>query len=163
MRKTATRWGLMLVSGLCMAGLLQAATVAQATRVGVVYDEDPGLPGTLQAVPRQLASGELLKTLDAAAVVRLDNGRVLKLSPNSSIRVEAATDSNVTVTVFSGRIGLVDPAGRTLTAGSRSSFSLSPSTQDADAAEARLLEVDLSVREPRDAELRRALSATRAR
>jgi hypothetical protein len=142
MRHITFRWIPALLLGLLVAGLA-TATSPQATRLGMVYDEDPQLPGTLDSVGRQLAGGDLLKTLDRGALVRLDNGRVLKFSPNTSARVERGVDDDVTITVLSGRVGMVDEAGRTLLAGPRSVFTLSPTLEDADAAERSLLAVDL--------------------
>jgi len=142
MRHITFRWIPTLLLGLLVAGLA-TATSPQATRLGMVYDEDPELPGTLQGVGRQLASGDLLKALDRGALVRLDNGRVLKFSPNTSARIERGLDDDVTITVLSGRVGMVGETGRTMLAGPRSVFTLSPTLEDAETAERILLTLDL--------------------
>jgi len=142
MRHITFRWIPALLLGLLVAGLA-TATSPHATRLGMVYDEDPQLPGTLDSVGRELAGGDLLKTLDRGALVRLDNGHVLKFSPNTSARVERGLDDDVTITVLSGRVGMVGGTGRTMLAGSRSVFTLSPTLEDAEAAERILLTLDL--------------------
>jgi len=142
MRQTTFRWMPALVIGLLVASLAPAAN-PHATRLGMVYDEDPELPGTLDSVGRELAGGDLLKTLDRGALVRLDNGRVLKFSPNTSALVELGLDDDVTITVLSGRVGMIGETGRTLLAGPRSFFTLSPTLEDAETAERILLTLDL--------------------
>jgi hypothetical protein len=144
-----------IAAGLFVAGLALGAVGAERPpleELGLVFDETPGHPGTLEGVGRPVASGDLVKTLGEGALVRFDNGQVLKLSPNSSAVLEIGQAGEVTVTVLSGRVATVDGAGRPLVAGQRSKFELSPAEGDAEVAEARLLRLDLSHPERREAE-----------
>lgn len=149
---TANRWIAKLGVGLLAVGLALVTAGAEPVRLGVVYDEHPDQPGTLETVGRALAGGDLVKALNAGAVIRLDNGHVLKLSSNSSALIEAGDAGDVAVTVLSGRVAMVDEAGRLRVAGQRSRFTVSPTRQDAEAAEEQLLRLDPGDPVHRDAE-----------
>jgi hypothetical protein len=139
---TRNRWIPKLGVALLAVGVAVVTVGAEPLRLGLVYDEDPELPGTLETVGRPLTAGDLVKALNTGAVVRLDNGHVLKLSPNSAALIEAGPAGEVAVTVLSGRVSMVDEAGRPRLAGPRSRFTLAPTRQDAEAAERRLLRLD---------------------
>jgi hypothetical protein len=153
-----TRTIVKLAAGLLAAGLALAAVGAERAPLedpgvlGVVFDEAQDLPGTLESVGRPLASGDLVKALDRGALVRLDNGRVLKLSSNSSALLEDGPAGDVTVTVLSGRVATVGEGGRPLVAGQRSRFTVSPTYRDAEEAEAQLLRLDLGNPADRESE-----------
>jgi hypothetical protein len=157
---TANRWIAKLGVGLLAFGGALVAVGTEPARLGLIYDEVAQRPGTLETVGRPLASGDLVKALSTGAMVRLDNGHVLKLSPNSSALIEAGQAGEVSVTVLSGRVSMVDEAGRPHLAGQRSRFTLSPTRQDADAAEERLLRLD-PARVHRDDEPRRPAGPAR--
>ena len=150
--KTAHRWIAKLGAGLLAVGLALVTAGAEPVRLGVVYDEYPEQPRTLATAGRSLASGDLVKALNAGAVVRLDNGQVLRLSSNSSALIEAGEAGDVAVTVLSGRVAMVDEVGRLRVAGQRSRFTVSPTRQDAEAAEEQLLRLDPSDPVHREAE-----------
>jgi hypothetical protein len=139
---TPDRWIAKLGAGLLAVGLALGSAGAAPVRLGLVYDEDPELPGTLETAGRSLASGDLVKALNTGAVVRLDNGHVLKLTSNSSALIEAGESGQVAVTVLSGRVAMVDEMGRLRVAGQQSRFTVSPTQQDAEAAEGQLLRSD---------------------
>jgi hypothetical protein len=149
---TSNRWIVKLGAGLFAVGFALASAGAGTVRLGSVYDEDPDLPGTLETAGRPLASGDLVKALNTGAVVRLDNGHVLKFSSNSSALIEAGEAGDVKVTVLSGRVAMVDDAGRPRVAGQRSRFTVSPTQQDAEVAEEQLLRLDPGDPVPRKAE-----------
>jgi hypothetical protein len=79
-------------------------------------------------------------------IVRLDNGEVLKLDPNSAAVLEANDRDVVTVTVLAGRVGMLGHGGRVLVAGSRSTFRVEPTAADPRAAEQALLGSPLAAR-----------------
>jgi hypothetical protein len=111
--------------------------------LGLAYLEQPGAAGTLESRGQSLRSGELLITSSQGALVRLANGQVLRMAPNSSARLEAGAGGDVGVTVLSGRLALVDDAGQPLLAGQRSQFRLPPAVGDPDRAERQLLALDI--------------------
>lgn len=152
---TSNRWIPKLGVALLAVGVAVVTAGAEPLRLGLVYDEDPALPGTLETVGRPLIAGDLVKALNTGAVVRLDNGHVLKLSTNSSALIEAGPAGEVAVTVLSGRVSMVDEAGRPRLAGSGSRFTLTPTRQDAEAAEERLLRLDPDDPAHREAETTR--------
>jgi hypothetical protein len=142
---TATRWILKLGAGLLGAGVALAAGGAEPAPLGIAYDEVPGQPRALESAGRPLLSGDLVKAVNQGAVVRLENGRVLRLASNSSAVLERGTAGEVRVTVLSGRVAMVGESGRPLVAGQRSRFTVRPAARDAEAAEAQLLSFDLDV------------------
>jgi hypothetical protein len=144
-----------LAGCLLVAGCALAAVGQEPVRLGMLYAEDPEQPGVLETVGRSFHSGEVLKALSHGALLRLDNGRVLKLAPNSSALFEARPDGEVGVRVLSGRVSLVGDAGRTLVAGQRSTFTLSPTLSDPEDAERRLLELETGPPGHRDVRSRR--------
>ena len=146
---TTQRWRrsvLGLVVGWLAAGLAWAADPGP---LAVVYREQAAHAGTLESRGRALASGELLTTSEQGAIVRLANGHVLRLAANSSARLETGPDGEVSVTVLSGRAGLVDDAGELHLAGQRSSFRLAATSADAERMERLLLAADLERRPAR--------------
>lgn len=138
----ATRWIAKLGVGLLAVGIALVTAGAEPVRLGVVYNEHPGRPGTLETAGRAVAGGDLVKALNTGAVIRLDNGNVLRFSSNSSALIEAGEGGDVAVTVLSGRVTMVDEVGRPRVAGQRSRFTVSPTQQDAEVAEERLLRLD---------------------
>lgn len=159
---TANRWIARLGVGLLAVGVALVTAGAEPVRLGVVYDEHPDQPGTLETAGRALAGGDLVKALNAGAVIRLDNGHVLKLASNSSALIEAGDAGDVAVTVLSGRVTMVDEAGRLRVAGQQSRFTVSPTRQDAEAAEERLLRLDPDDPVHRDAEPARGSGPARS-
>jgi hypothetical protein len=127
---------------LLLSALALSVGATEPERLGRVYDEDAAAADGLAGPGRELASGELLRAVNEGALVRLDNGQVLRLDPNSAAVFDGGPDRDVRVRVLSGRVATVDAAGRPLVGGVRSSFTLPPIVQDEEAVERRLLSLD---------------------
>jgi len=154
---TGSAWRITVLLVCVIAGSLTTATAANADRLGVLYDEEREAPGTLETVGRDLAAGERVTALSRGAVVWLENGRVLRLAPNSSMLLESLERGDVDVTVLSGRVGTADDHGRALFGGAGSRFTLGPTNLDGAQAERILLQLELErPRTARDVDARRA-------
>ena len=142
----AVRW-IASVAGACLvAGLLSVAS-AEPARLGVLYAEDAsGRPATKGS---PVLPGGLVQASSQGALLRLDNGHVLRLQANTAALFDGGTDGLVAVTVLSGRVAAVDGGGDLLLAGQNSRFTLGPTDLDGAIAERRLLALDLErVRRP---------------
>ena len=128
-----------LPGALLCAGLLLHVVAAPPERLGRLFHEAPGAPGELELSGKVVTSGDLVRSVSRPALLRLDNGHVLKLSANSSALIEGSASDSVNVTVLSGRVVLVGRNGRLHVAGAGSTFRRSPTLADAQAAERRLL------------------------
>jgi len=124
------------------SALALAASAAEPERLGRLYDQDAAAAGGLAGTAREFASGELLRAPNEGALLRLDNGQVLRLDPYSAIVLDAGAERDVHVRVLAGRVTTVDGAGRPLVGGARSSFTLPPVIQDEEAVERRLLSLE---------------------
>ena len=147
MTRTMTARWIASVAGACLvAGLLGVASAGPA-RLGVLYAEDiPGKPATSGS---PVLSGGLVQASSHGALLRLDNGHVLRLHANTAALFDGGADGLVAVTVLSGRVVSVDGCGGLLLAGQRSRFTLGPTDLDGAIAERRLLALDLErVRRP---------------
>jgi hypothetical protein len=148
---------------LLLSALALTAGAAGPERLGRVYDEDASAAGGLSGPGRELASGELLRAVNEGALVRLDNGQVLRLDPHTAIVLDGGPEREVRVRVLSGRVTTVDGAGRPLVGGVRSSFTLAPIVQDEEAVERRLLSLDTERVSRREEEPRQSERAERVR
>ena len=90
------------------------------------------------------ASGDVVRSVSRPALLRLENGHVLKLSANSAILIEGLPSGSVHVTVLAGRVLMVGRSGRLHVAGAGSNFRRSPTALDARAAERLLLSLGAS-------------------
>ncbi len=126
------------------AGLLSHAVAGPPSRLGRLFHEAPGAPGELEPSGTVVASGDVVRSLSRPALLRLDNGHVLKLSANSSALIEGIASDDVQVTVLSGRVLAVGRSGRLQVAGKGSTFRRSPTLADAQAAERLLLQLKAS-------------------
>jgi hypothetical protein len=133
----AKRPGLLLVA-LLLTCLGQHAAAGESS-LGQLFREEPQARGQLEPSGSPVLDGELVKTLDRAAILRLDNGHVLKLLGNTAVVVEEGRAGDVSLTVLSGRLLQVGAGGRLLVAGQRSTVTLSPTAVDAEDAERQLL------------------------
>jgi len=156
-RTMTTRW-IARIAGACLVAGLLSVAAAEPARLGVLYVEDaPGKPATSG---RPVLAGALVQVSSHGALLRLDNGRVLRLRANTATLLDGGTDGFVDVTVLSGRVASVDGAGKPLLAGYGSRFTLGPTARDAARTERRLLALDLEqVRRPESAD--RAAAAVR--
>jgi len=132
-----------LLGTLCVAGGALAAGASGPARLGQVYGQDPQRRGALITRGQQVFSGEVVKALDHGALVRLEDGGVLKLGSNSAVRLEAGPEGEVRVLVLSGTVAALDEQGRVQVAGQRAAFSLWPAAFDPEAAESLLIDADL--------------------
>jgi hypothetical protein len=126
--------------------LAAGVTTATADSIGTGYAELRG--GEAGSAGRSLVPGEPFHGGARGAVVRLDNGNVLRLAPGASARFDpaGAGAGEVQVRVLAGRVAVVVGDRRPMLAGTGSRFKLAPVFHDAAAAEARLLALDLTVR-----------------
>ena len=124
----------LLASGSCLAGMDEPSTV------GRWFRELPGSSGVLDSEGAELADGQLIRTLSEPALLRLDNGHVLKMLGNSALVIESGEAGDVTLTVLAGRLIQVGTRGGLLFAGSGSTITLSATYADASAAEDILLQ-----------------------
>jgi len=145
-----TRW-IASVAGACLvAGLLSVAS-AEPARLGVLYAEDA--PGKAATSGSPVFSGGLVQASSHGALLRLDNGHVLRLRANTAALLDGGTDGLVAVTVLSGRVASVDRSGNLQLAGHSSRFTLRPTDRDAALTERRLLTLDLErVQRPESAD-----------
>ncbi len=132
------------VSALLCAGLWLHAVAGPPSRLGRVFHEAPGVPGELELSGAVVASGDVIRSVSRPALLRLDNGHVLKLSANSSALIEASASDDVMVTVLSGRVLALGRSGRLHVAGKGSTFRRSPTLADARAAERLLMQLEAS-------------------
>ena len=133
-----------MVSALVCAGLLSQGVAGPSSRLGRVFHEAPGVPGELEVSGTDVAGGDVVRSASQPALLRLDNGHVLKLSANSAALIEATTSDDVMVTVLSGRVLAVGRSGRLQVAGKGSTFRRSPTLVDGRAAEELLMQLDAS-------------------
>ena len=133
-----------MLGALLCVGLLSPAVAGPPSRLGRVFHEVPGVPGTLEASGTDVASGDVVRSASRPALLRLDNGQVLKLSANSSALIEASASDDVMVTVLSGRVLAVGRSGRLHVAGKGSNFRRSPTLADGRDAERLLMQLEAS-------------------
>jgi hypothetical protein len=109
--------------------------------IGQIFHEDPQSKGVVARSGEAITDATTVRTLDAGAILRLDNGWVLELSELAAARIEEDGAGFVNVTVYAGRLSAVGNGGRLQHAGAGSRFTLPPWSGDVDAvtAEARLL------------------------
>ena len=132
------------VGALLCAGFLLHAVAGPPPRLGRLFHELPGAPGELEPSGTAVASGDVVRSVGQPALLRLDNGHVLKLSANSSALIEGEASDDVQVTVLSGRVLAVGLSGRLQVAGKGSTFRRSPTLADTRAAESLLLQLEAS-------------------
>ncbi len=133
-----------MAAALLCAGLLLHAVAGPPSRLGRVFHEAPGARGELEPSGTDVASGDVVRSVSRPALLRLDNGNVLKLSANSSALIEGIASDGVKLTVLSGRVLAVGRSGRLQVAGKGSTFRRSPTLADARAAERLLLQLEPS-------------------
>jgi hypothetical protein len=119
-----------------------AATAGTPPELGRLFDEIAAGGGVLENSSRPVASGAITRTVSVGGVVHLDNGEVLRFGANSAARFDAADDGRVKVFVLSGRLSMVDQAGRVLWAGAGSKFTVAPARRDVMQVESTLLSID---------------------
>ena len=118
-----------------------AAAAGTPPELGRLFDEIDGGGGGLEISSRPVASGAITRTVSVGGVVHLDNGEVLRFAANSAARFDAADDGRVKVFVLSGRLSMLDEAGRVLWAGAGSKFTVAPAQRGRMEAESTLLRV----------------------
>ena len=141
-RRTPLRVGI-LATLLC-AGLLSQVVAGSPSRLGRLFHEAPGAPGELEPAGAVVASGDVVRSVSRPALLRLENGHVLKLSANSAIVIEGLPSGSVHVTVLAGRVLMVGRGGRLHVAGAGGNFRRSPTALDARPAERLLLSLGAS-------------------
>ncbi len=132
------------IGALLCAGVLLHVVAGPPSRLGRVFHEVPDAPGELELSGTIVASGDVVRSVSRPALLRLNNGHVLRLSANSSALIEGTASGDVTLTVLSGRVLTVGASGRLQVAGSGSNFRRSPTLADAGAAEELLLQLAAS-------------------
>ena len=133
-----------MAGALLCAGLLSPVAAGPPSKLGRLFHEAAGAAGELELSGRVVASGDVVRSVSRPALLRLDNGQVLKLSANSSVLIEGITSEIVKVTVLSGRVLTVGRRGRLHVAGTGSTFERSPTLVDPRSAERRLMQLEAS-------------------
>jgi hypothetical protein len=136
------RWwwtlGLLLLAAL--PGPAAAALRGEVpAEIGVLLPTDPELPGAAVEPGEVLRSPALVQAFSTPAIVRLDNGRVLKLDANTSAILTARSGDRIELKVLSGGVAIAESAERILWGGAPSVFVLDASADDPLAAESVLL------------------------
>ena len=133
-----------ILGTLLCAGVLAQVVAGPPSRLGRLFHGSAGAPGEVERRGTVVASGDLVRSVSRPALLRLENGHVLKLSANSSILIEGVASGSVDVTVLSGRVLMVGRGGRLHVAGAGSTFRRSPTLMDALAAEQLLMNLAAS-------------------
>ena len=137
-------WLAMLAGGLWCAGHWPSVRAEEPLRLGQLFHESASARGELEPLGAAVASGDVVRSVNRSALLRLDNGHVLKFTANSSALIEGLASEGVKLTVLSGRLLMFGPKGRLLVAGSGSTFRRLPTYADSAAAEERLMGLDPS-------------------
>jgi hypothetical protein len=139
--KRKSIWLAVALGGLILFGAAADSRAAKPAEIGMVHFESAELGGAILATGDVLLDRGLVRTETTQAMVHLGNGQVLKLEANSAARFEALSFDEIKVTVFSGRVIKWSSRGKALTAGSGSSFTIGPSSQDSISVEQALMDV----------------------
>ena len=134
-QRTCTLLGLLLLVGPGSVALADGLPES----VGEIFLAVPGSTDVVESRGREVADGELIRTVNDGAVVRLDNGQVLLLAANTAVAMESLPANAVLVRLLSGRVSLVGN-GEVHHVGAPSHFTLRAAELDAASAEAMLLD-----------------------
>jgi hypothetical protein len=121
-----------------LGSTLLLAQAGAAPELGTL-EREGSRAGIFDGGSEPVEEGVVARAGDEAALIRLEDGSVMRLDPNSALRIESAARP-VLVRVLSGRVSLIGPQGRVLTAGAASRFFLPQPPEDADQARRRLQE-----------------------
>jgi hypothetical protein len=127
-----------------LLGIWTHSAVADSpSGLGQVFHELAGAPGELEPQGDPFADGDVVRSVNVPAVLRLHNGHVLRLDANSSVWLEELAPGVVQVTVLSGWVRAVGEFGRVHSVGRGSVFRRSPTRADARETERLLSETAL--------------------
>lgn len=135
--------------GLCPLGaaaallLATGALAAERDTIGEAFREFAEAKGTVDVRGETIDDGAIFLSVSTAAIVHLENGRVVRLQPNSAVRFDAVAQGEVQVTVLAGQLATIDERARVLRAGAGSVFRLAASLAPWLDVERALVEADL--------------------
>lgn len=134
-----------ILAGTAVAGIwilgstfISASTHPRASLAGELFRQDPH-SGVLETRGEPLRDGAVVRTVDEAGLIQLEDRALIRLDPNSAVVFEQGP-SRVMVRVLSGRASIVGPSGRILHGGAGSRFTLPDAEEDPATAERMLLE-----------------------